>query len=416
LRSKFSRSALIAGLALGASGLVAVPADAALTAANNAVTTPTYYVSPPAVGGTSSLTPESATVSGVIDTGGEPEGLLPIPAGGLTWGGGVTISSGVVWADSSSGHNVPLNGIPVSGSNTNVSVTVADAGVNSTNPVTTSVQNAGADNYSTVTFAYDPVSDYQASGNEPGGETLYATGVNVPTTNGVSTTATTIGAFGQAAQTNTGNLPLTPNTQYYYWLVQQAGGTDSATSVNIAQWAQLKTNPTNVCLPNVAIAQDPTLQGYTTTTTPITVDGTSAPASAGPCVYYYGDANGAANYQSPVGEFTTPPLGRLVIARSAKVSGRTGTVAVTDKSGFKASGELELDNNSGDTLATGKFSLAAGKSTNVKLKLTRAGATAAQKHKSGALALTSNFDQPSTTTSIKLLGVKAAASTKKKKK
>ena len=46
MTSKFSRAALIAGLAIGASGLVAVPAEAA-----NGVSTANYYVNNPAVGG-----------------------------------------------------------------------------------------------------------------------------------------------------------------------------------------------------------------------------------------------------------------------------------------------------------------------------------------------------------------------------
>ena len=48
MTSKFSRAALIAGLAIGAGGLVAVPAEAA-----NGVSTANYYVNNPAIGGAS---------------------------------------------------------------------------------------------------------------------------------------------------------------------------------------------------------------------------------------------------------------------------------------------------------------------------------------------------------------------------
>jgi hypothetical protein len=376
---------------------VAVPAEAATP---NAISTPTYYVTGPMVGSTSDLTPESATVSGVIDTGADTEALLPIPASGLSWDGGVSIKSGVPWADNSSGDYVPLNGIPASGSNSNVSATVVDGGTTTTNPVS----NQGANNYSTVTFAYDPASDYVASGNQPGGETLYAAPVNVPTTTGLSSVQATIGAFGQAAQAQAATLPLQPNTAYYVWLSQQAGGTDAATSVNLAQWEGASTNPFNVCLPNVAIAQDPTLAGYVANNPTVTYDGKSAPASAGACVYYYGDANGQNTPLSAPVEFTTPAIGKIVIGRRSRVTGRVAPVTVTDKSEFKAAGMLELANAAGDTLASGKFSLQPGKAAVVKLKLTSAGVKAAAKNRTGQLSLTSDWDQPTSTTKIKLLG------------
>ena len=67
LTSKFSRAALIAGLAIGASGLVAVPAEAA-----NGVSTANYYVNNPAIGAASNITPESAIVSAVDRHGRQP--------------------------------------------------------------------------------------------------------------------------------------------------------------------------------------------------------------------------------------------------------------------------------------------------------------------------------------------------------
>ncbi len=415
MRRKLSRAALVAGVAIGASGLVAVPADAALTAADNAVSTPTYYVNGPAIGGVSNVTPESALVSGIIDTGGDAESLLPVPTGGLSWNGGIQIGSGVPWADNSSGNDVPVDGIPADGSNSNVSVTVADASLNASAPVISSVSNAGADNYSSVTFEYDPVSDYDNSGDQPGPQTQFAPDVDVPTTTGLSNVSTTLGAFGQKAQNNTGNTPLKPGTAYYYWIVQQPGGTDAATDVNIAKWADQPANPTDVCLPNAAIAQDKTLSGYTASTS-IAVDGTTAAALEGSCIYYYGDPSGGINYQSPNGEFTTPALGRLAIGRNAKVKGRVATVKVTDNSTYNASVQLELDDSDGNVLATGKFGLRPGWSVNVKLQLTSIGVQDSQKHQSGQLTLTSEWDQPTATKSIKLLGTKPAKKTKKKGK
>ena len=89
MTSKVSRAALIASLVVGASGLVAVPAEAA-----NGVSTANYYVNNPAIGSASTLTPESANVSASIDTGGSPESVLPVPSAGLLWSpvAGITIT------------------------------------------------------------------------------------------------------------------------------------------------------------------------------------------------------------------------------------------------------------------------------------------------------------------------------------
>lgn len=398
-------------MAIGPGALVAGPADAALTAAGNAVTTPTYYVQNPVIGAASNLTPESAVVSGVIDTGGDPEALLPVPAAGLTWDGSIAIAGGVQWSDNETGNYVPLSGIPTDGSSANVSVTVTDASANPSAPVISAVSNAGADNFSTVTFEYDPVTDYVKSGDQPGSATQFSEGVNVPTTTGLSSVATTIGAFGRAAQDNTTNSPLKPSTDYYYWLVQQPGGTDAATSVNVAQWAAQPSNPTDVCLPNVAIAKDKTLAAYSASKN-ITVDGTTAAQLEGPCVYYYGSN---VNYQSPNGEFTTPALGRLDISRSGKVSGRKATITVTNTSAYKASGSLELDSTYGNELASGNFSVGPKGTKKVTLKLTSTGVTAAKQGKKALLTLTSNWDQATPTRSIKLIEPKATASHAQKK-
>ena len=197
MASKFSRAALVAGIAIAASGLVAVPAEAA-----NGISTANYYVNNPAIGGASNVTPESATVAAAIDTGGSPESILPIPSTGLTWSAtaSIAITAGEKWndgtdtTDAGTGNFVPIDGIPVSGSNSDVSVTITDAaisnggvndpgiGANSGKPQP--VSNAGAPSYSDVTFEYDPVSDYAANGDQPGPETNFAQDIQVPTVAG----------------------------------------------------------------------------------------------------------------------------------------------------------------------------------------------------------------------------------------
>jgi hypothetical protein len=404
LTRKFSRTALAAGISIAAAGISALPANAAVP---NAVSTPNYYVKSPAIGDALSITPESAVVSGVIDTGGDPVSYLPVPTGGLTWDGDVAIAAGAnVAGDPNSGQDVPVDGIPASGSYPNVSVTVTDSGTTRT----LAASNAGADNFSTVTFAYDPASDYEAAGNQPGPNTQYGTGVNIPTTTGLSSVSTKIGAFGQAAQANSGNKPLRPGTKYYFWLQQQAGGTDAATNVNLAGWEGLPANPTDVCLPNDAIAQDATVSklASNTSATAVTADGTQAAGTEGQCNYYFGDTAGGPGLQSPTGAFSTPALGKLVIGKQAKVNGRKATVSVADSSAYNASGTIELDDSAGDTLATGKFGVRAGHTGSAKLTLTSAGVTAAGKHKAGVLSLTSNWDQSTATKKITLLGAKKA--------
>lgn len=412
--SKISRVALTAGVAIGAVGLIVVPAAGALTTADNAISTPNYYVNSPMLGGTSKLTPESITVSGVIDTGGNPGSLLQVPAGGLTWNGSITIpSGGVPVAGDPFGNSVPIDGIPTSGSNSNVSISVTDAAQDATKPLITSVSNAGADNFSTVTFEYDTLADYTAAGNQPGPKTQFAPDVQVPTAPGLSPVSTTLGAFGQAAQNASGNKPLKPNTKYVYWFVQQPGGTDAATNINVAAWAAAPQNPTDECYPNVAIAKDKTLSSYTATTM-ITADGTSAAALQGQCVYYYGNASGALTYQSPVGRFTTPKIGKLTVGRSAQVSGRSATVSFANDSAYKASGSIALADKQGNQLASGKFAMKPGGSQKVTLKLTAAGVTAAKKGAAAAVTLSSDWDQKTGTKTIKL--VQASGTGKKTKK
>jgi hypothetical protein len=430
LTSKFSRAALIAGLAIGASGLVAVPAEAA-----NSISTANYYVNNPAVGAASSITPESAVVSASIDTGGSPESLLPVPAAGLSWStiANIGITAGEKWDDNTapsltkSGSYVPIDGIPVSGASSNVSATITDAaisnsgitdkGIGPLSGVPQPIANGGADNYSDVTFEYDPVSDYTANGDLPGPETQQAQDIQVPTTAGVSEVNTTLGAFGQAAQNNTGNSPLTPGTKYYYWIVQQAGGTDQASNINVSAWTGATSgtpaapaNNSYKCYPNAAIAADPTLESYTAPGAVVTYGGQSLAADQGPCIYYYGDTGGALYYQSPNGTFTTPALGKVTIGAKATTVGKNTDLKITSASAYKASGTVDLTVG-GKLAGTAKFTLQPKAKGEFKVVLTARGKAAVKGKKTvkvapisaGAnVASVSNWDQPFTGKSVKL--------------
>ena len=197
------------------------------------------------------------------------------------------------------------------------------------------ISNATADNYSDVTFEYDPVSDYVANGDLPGPETNQAQDIQVPTTAGLSEVRATIGAFGLAAQNNSGNTPLTPGTKYYYWIVQQAGGTDQASNVNVSAWTgatsgtpAVAANNSYKCYPNAAIAADPTLESYTAPgAVVIPTAARRLPADQGPCIYYYGNTGGALYYQSPNGTFTTPALGKVAIGALRPPPGHCGQEA-----------------------------------------------------------------------------------------
>jgi hypothetical protein len=411
LTSKFSRAALIAGLAIGASGLVAVPAEAA-----NGVSTANYYVNNPGIGMASNVTPESAAVSASIDTGGTTESLLPVSSSGLSWNtlSGITATSekwndGTAPSAAATGSYAPLDGIPISGSNSNVSVTVTDSGDSAISTVPRPVSNAGADNYSEVTFEYDPVSDVDANGGQPGVDLQTAPAIDVPTTSGLSTLTTTIGAFGQAAQNNTGNTPLTPGTKYYFWIIQKAGVTDAATNVNIAQWAAQSANPTYKCYPNVAIQADPTLASYTSNTQ-ITYDGTTAAALQGPCYYEYGDTSGAFYYQSPNGTFATPAIGKVTIGAKATATAKGADLKITDSSAYKASGTVDLTVG-GKLAGTAKFSLQPKAKGTFKVVLTSRGKTAVGGKKTAKVApisaganvaSVSNWDQPFSGKAVKL--------------
>jgi hypothetical protein len=431
LTSKFSRAAMVAGIAIGASGLVAVPAEAA-----NGISTANYYVNNPAVGPASTITPESAIVSASIDTGGNFESVLPVSSNGLTWSpiAGITITP-ESWNDgtapsltvSKTPSYAPVDGIPVTGSNSNVSVTITDTaisnggvndpGIGSESGVPQVISNAAADNYSDVTFEYDPVSDYVANGDLPGPATQTVPDVQVPTAAGLSTVQTTLGAFGQAAQNNTGNTPLTPGTKYYYWVVQQAGATDQASNIDVAAWVgntsgtpAAPANNSYKCYPNVAIAADPTLAAYTAPGATVNYGGQTLPADQGPCIYYYGNTGGALYYQSPNGEFTTPAIGKVKIGAKATVSGSSASITVTDSSAYKAGGTIDLLD--GKKLAgTAKFSLQPKGKGSFKIKLTAKGKKALASNaklkvaaisQTATIASISSWDQPFSGKSVKL--------------
>jgi hypothetical protein len=431
LTSKVSRAVLIASLAVGASGLVAVPAEAA-----NGVSTANYYVNNPSIGSAVNITPESAVVNAAVDTGGSPESVIPVPSTGLLWNAiaGITIT-GEQWNDgtavaianiSAKGY-APIDGIPASGSSSDVSVTITDAaitnsgitdpGIGALSGKPQPISNAGSDSYSDVTFEYDPVSDYVANGDLPGPETQTAQDIQVPTTAGISSVSTTLGAFGQAAQNNTGNTPLTPSTKYYYWIVQQAGATTQASNINVSAWTgatsgtpAVAANNSYKCYPNVAIAADPTLASYTQPGATVTYGGASLPADQGPCIYYFGNTGGALYYQSPNGTFTTPKLGPVKIAKKATATGSKVTLGVTNASAYKASGTIVLTAR-GKVAGTAKFSLGVGGKGTAKVKLTAKGRTALRKGQTVKVApvsqtanvtSTSNWDQPLVGKSVKL--------------
>ena len=434
MASKVSRAALIAGLAIGASGLVAVPAEAANS-----------YVTQPAVTGVSSLTPESAVLSGAIDTGGDPASTFTASASSPFAVGGLSVTA--------SGN---LNGFPV-----------------------------GQGFYSTVLFEADPLSDYVASGNQPGGETVTATTLEVPTGAGLSPVSAEIGAYPAASAQ--GTTPLTPGTKYVYWLVEQAGETDAATTVNeysaadLASWvagtgsltangfasatAESSKNdytawlagtgnfagdpgdPNNVpgqmlnpdyqCVLNSAIPTTnatwtaelaankvPLTPGTSTVNGTATPNGISAvsagggitatsaqqPAEQGPCVAFFG--GGSTNfYTSPVGYFTTPVLGSVKFGAKAAVSGGKAAISVANKSVEKAAGQLVLTAKKGRktvTVVSGKISVAADATEMVDLKLTGSGKAMLKAGKSlvTKVAFTSTTDQPASGKTIKLTASK----------
>ncbi|HTW11943.1 MAG TPA: hypothetical protein VME01_04305 [Solirubrobacteraceae bacterium] len=453
MTSKLSRSALIAALAVGASGLVAVPAA---SAAN-----PNVLVKNPIVTGASSITPESAVVTGAVDTGGDPASTITASAAAPITLSGITLTA-----------NAQLDGIPVG-----------------------ALPSGESDYYSTVLFEADPVSDYTSNGDQPGPDTVLAGTVEVPTSTGLTAVKATIGGT-QASSILSGSSPLTPGTKYVYWLQQQAGETDAATTVNAfsgsglqsfvaggdtahnsnyAAWVLGDTDPNaatdgntyaaagdpgadpvglsgSLTNPDWSCVIDAGVPGATETaaeqtaistnaTVPaaplsaatlpadgdgiaandnlnlqygisavsasgaITADTAAQPASQGPCVGFYSNTStiGGTNtwYTSPVGYFTTPKLGKIDFARPTIV-GTKAKFVVTDKSVVRASGEFQLKVGS-KTIGTGKFNIAANTAGKVTVKLSKAGIVDAAKGKTAKIVLvTSNNDQPSGTKTVKL--------------
>lgn len=377
MTSKVSRSALIA-IAIGASGLVAV------SAAEAAVSIPTYLVNQPAVTGASSVTPESATVVGAIDTGGNQGTTFSLPVNStLIWGGVSSIP--LINTSTTAASTQFVDGIPT---NASTGIFAASGGT---------LNNGGADNYSSVVFEYDPVSDYNAAG-APGPQTSFAPEVDVPTQGGLSSVSTTIGAYPATAADTTGQSPLLPNTQYYYWVIQQAGVTDQAEDVNTFNGTTVTTNPTYSCYPDSYVSATSPYNGYTTTGT-ITGGGLTEPQIQGPCLFYFGSSNNY--YQSPNGMFKTPKLGTVSFGAKATISGKNAVLTVSNKSVMPAKGVVTLSLG-GASVGTGHFSVAANGSGTVKVLLNGKGLNASGKGTSAKVAAVISTDQTVGTKSVKL--------------
>lgn len=442
MASKLRRVALTTSVALSAGGLGAVPAQAA-----------TNYVTRPSVSRAGHVTPESAILSGVVDTGGDPgtaisgaSSVTPFMFGGLS----VTAGSSI------------LNGFPV---------------------------NQGY--YSTVLFEADPLKDYLANGGQPGPDVVTAATVDVPVSAGLSPVSVRIGGTQARAQQN-GSSPLSPGTRYVYFIQQQTGVTNAATTVNeysasdLAAWTSgigsldgngwlsstrvtgsndysawakgsgnyvtaagapdpsdpslvpnSLVNPDWQCVPDrspIAVEATtglamPAITSLTSNTNPAWqaelaagrvpiapgstslgatalpygvasagADGTftatahQEPAEQGACLYYYG-GNGSLYYYSPVGYFTTPKLGRIVVKHVA-VAGNRIALTIADLSTVDARGSLRLTVG-GRTIASGRFRTVAHGTGVATLRLNVTGVASAKKHSAARLVLVSSEnDQP----------------------
>jgi hypothetical protein len=218
LTSKVSRAALIAAIAVGASGLVVVPA------ADAAFQTGTGLVNQPIVTGASQITPESAVITGAVDTGGYDQPNNNVATSSAATAGGYSVTGltvGSTW-----GGGVAGTGVPVSSS----SITID--GIPTTTPNTS---GAPTPTYSGVWVEYDPVTDYDNSGDTPGPETQIAPEEDVDTSTSPYTAipSVTIGGYPASKADNNGQTPLKPGTAYYYWIVQQTDETTAATTINI---------------------------------------------------------------------------------------------------------------------------------------------------------------------------------------
>lgn len=377
MTSKATRSALVALTVVGAGALSASPAFASI---------PTFYVHQPSVTTAKHVTPESAVLTGKVDTGGSPLSTFSLPAG-----------QSILWADSfeitNSGTKAAteyVDGLPASGSNASIPTSSSS-----------SFSNSGADNYSQVVMEYDPAKDFKANGNNPGPETGFAPEVDVPTAAGLSTVSAKIGAYPASSTFTTGNEPLKPGTKYVYFLVQQPGVTTAAQSYNTyGTSSSVTTNPTWSCMPTAYAATQSPYNTYTTS-------GSDAgqPQIQGPCIYQYG---GSSNYyNSNYKTFTTPKLGYVTFQRTATVSGGKASLKATDHSVEPARGTLLLEVRKHGKLvsvAQGRFKVSAKHHKTIKLTLTKAGKRALAKNSPLAtkVSYTTLTDQPTHTRRITL--------------
>lgn len=313
MASGVSRVVLIAGVAVGVGVGAAVGAAGLATAPAAA----SNFVTLPAVTGVANVTPSSATLTGAVDTGGDPGTSFSAPE---MPGSNLSIDPGDI-----------LNGIPT-----------------------------GQGYVSNVLFEVDPMRDYVASGNQPGGETEVSQNIEVPTTTGLSAVETRIGAYPAAKAS--GSAPLKPGTEYVYFIVQQVG---------------------------------------------VLVTAPPAPGRLCACSVFFG-GNATNFYQSPVGTFTTPKLGSVAFGADAPVRSDQAAVTVDVKSRFKVAGTLTLSASRGGrklTVAHARISAAAGATEIVDVKLTRAGIAAVRRAR-GGLPTTVKFlsatGQPSSGKTIRL--------------
>jgi hypothetical protein len=311
LTSKLSRAALIAAIAVGASGLVAVPAEAAFQAG-------TGLVNQPIVTGASQITPESAVITGAIDTGGFNQPNDSVTTSSAATAGGYTVpaNSGSTWDGGvvGTGYAVPAT-----------SSTLVIDGIPMTTPNTSGVQ---VPTYSAALVEYDPVADYVAAGDVPGPETQIAPEEDVDTSTAPYTSipAVTIGGYPAAKAANNGATPLTPGTKYYYWLVQQTDETTAATNIDVFDPVDLydfldgsTTAPSSASgAVSGAAGSNPALTGTATGT-----GGAAAYTSTAPLVTSGATENDYPAWNAGTGAFT--PVGA---ENSGLFSGATGIAGV----------------------------------------------------------------------------------------
>ncbi len=387
MASKVTRTCLIAVSALGTSGLVAVSAAEAAPP-----TIPTALVNQPQVAGANSVTPESAVLSGVVDTGGNPQTSFTLPANTtLTWDNSFNLITTTAAAKEY------VDGLPSDGSSMAYPTS-------STSEV---LNNSGENNYSTVLFEADPTADYTANGDNFGPQTVDAAEVNVSTYPGLSSVSAEVGGY-PAAKADPLSGPLKPGTAYTYGIIQQAGATDSGVTINTYTPGTSGVNPTYSCYPLDYVAATSPYSGYTATgTLSGGVTSTGGPAQTnpepeiqGPCVYYYG--GGSNYYNSPVGTFTTPSLGTVAFS-AGSVTATRAAVVVADRSVEAARGTLELD-YSGKSIGTSKYVLAAKSTKTLVLTLTSYGrkVLASGRQITAKVVNTTTTDQPTATKSLTL--------------